>query len=846
MALTSAQIAEQKKQVEELIAGSDVGFAKALFFGKFKGELLFPYPALSGEQAAAAGAKAAQVLDYSLNHIDSAKIDREARIPDDVIAGLAKLDVYRLTIPTEYGGLGFNQQMYLKTMEVLGGHDSSVAVFVNAHHSIGARALLLFGSPDQQAKWLPGLLDGSKLCAFALTEPEAGSDAGNVQTMASPVDGGYVLNGTKHYITNGGIADVLTVMARTPAPTPEKADATKVTAFLVTPQMPGFEVVEARAEKCGIRGTATGKLRFTNMFVPKENILGPVGKGLKVALTVLDFGRTTFGASCTGHAKACLKAMVEHAKRRVQFQQPLAEFQLVQKKIAFAAAHTFAMEAATTQCAAFIDRGFEDYMLETAILKVFATEHLWTIVNDTMQVWGGKSYFCDQPLERWMRDARINTIGEGANDVLKAFVAVVGCRGPGEHLKNLRDDMLGGRWSLRRLGAALGVGASLVVPWATTGTPEVPVKTESLRGESWALGKLVREFGLKLPHVFMDLKDESRFVQAQLVHERIADIAIDLYVSSCVLARLDSMAQHAAGNGKVATDPFEDAVAGKFFLKMAFRRIKERFAALDDHDDPACLDAAKSALAKWWSRLLYHQRNTAPEILHDCAASGPVLASVPRRGRGPRRQPRRRHRDEPGHDQGRTLRGEGPDHGEELPRIRGRQTLRRADLPPRDRGLHDPRRRHGAGRQEGEEDQGPHQERGVEWVVEPPQHDRDGAARARRRRREGGRQRHQPVLHQHRGQHEAGQEAGSARRRLLRLRSRDRRHGRGGQDRQGEEEAHGRSDGHSERPGGRCRDQVHPQGREEVTCWPAARRSSFHRRLRHNGPAVSPCAPSRN
>ena len=599
MALTAAQVAEQKKQVEELIAGSDVGFAKALFFGKFKSDLLFPYPTLPAQESARADAQAAKVRDYADRHIDHMKIDRDARIPDEVIKGLAALDVYRLTIPTEFGGLGFNQQMYLKTMEVLGGHDSSVAVFVNAHHSIGCRALLLFGTKEQQEKWLPGLLDGSKLCAFALTEPEAGSDAGNVQTTAKPTDDGqaYIFNGVKQYITNGAIADVLTVMARTPAPTAEKPNATKITAFLVTPDLPGFEVVEARAEKCGIRGTATSKLRFTNMRVPKENVLGPVGKGLKVALTVLDFGRTTFGASCTGHAKACLKAMIEHAKTRVQFQQPLAEFQMVQKKVAFAAAHTFAMEAATLQCAAFIDRGFEDYMLETAILKIFATEHLWTIVNDTIQVWGGKAYFCDQPLERWMRDSRINTIGEGANDVLKAFVAVVGCRGPGEYLKGLRDDVMGGRWSLRKLGAAIGVGASLAAPWLTTSTPDVPVHSPDLRDDAHTLGKLVREFGLKLPHVFMGLKDEAKFVQAQLVHERLADIAIDLYVGSCVLSRLDHLMSKAGSNGK-PDDPFADVSAGRYFLKLAFRRIQERFAALDDNDDASCLDAAKSMLAK--------------------------------------------------------------------------------------------------------------------------------------------------------------------------------------------------------------------------------------------------------
>src|SRR5436190_22995195 len=276
MALTAQQIAEQKKDVEELIAGPDVGFAKALFYGRFKGELLYPYPTLPADKQAAAEEMVAKVKAFADAHIDHMQIDRDAKIPDSVVKGLADIGMYKVTIPTEFGGLGFGQQQYLKTMEVLGGHDASVAVFVNAHHSIGARALVLFGTKEQQARWLPGLLDGSKLCAFALTEKEAGSDAGNVQTTASPTDDGtaYILNGTKHYITNGGIADILTVMARTPHPTPEKPDATKVTAFLVTPDMPGFEVIEKRADKVGIRGTATGKMRFNNMRVPKENILG--------------------------------------------------------------------------------------------------------------------------------------------------------------------------------------------------------------------------------------------------------------------------------------------------------------------------------------------------------------------------------------------------------------------------------------------------------------------------------------------------------------------------------------------------------------------------------------------
>ena len=592
MALSATQIADQKKQVEELLGAVDkLGFAKSLFFGKIRADLMFPYPTLPPDQRAIADVAAAKVRAFADAHIDAAAIDRESRIPDSVIDGLAQLDVYRMTLPTEFGGLGFNQQQYLKVMEILGGHCASTAVFVNAHHSIGCRALVLFGTKEQQAKWLPGLLDGSKLCAFALTEPEAGSDAGNVQTTATPTDDGtaYVLNGTKHYITNGGIAHVLTVMARTP----DGNGGSKVSAFLVTPDLLGFEVLEARAAKCGIRGTATGKIRFTNMRVPKENVLGPLGRGLQEALTVLNFGRTTFGATCTGHAKVCLNAMSKHAKSRKQFQQTLSEFELVKKKIAFAAAHAFAMEATTAQCAALIDRGADDYMLETAILKVFATEHLWTIVNDTLQVYGGKGYFCDQPVERWMRDARINTIGEGANDVLKAFIAVVGCRAPGEYLKNLRDDLTHGRWSLGKIGAVIGVGTKLVLPWAST--PTVPVRAKELEADAKRLAHWVKDFGLELPHVFLRLKDEETFVQSQLIHERIADITVDLYVASCVLSRLDYLIANPSD------DRFAAIASGRYFLKIAFRRIATQFAALRDHDDAACVAAADAFLRNSFS-----------------------------------------------------------------------------------------------------------------------------------------------------------------------------------------------------------------------------------------------------
>ena len=260
-------------------------------------------------------------------------------------------------------------------MEVIGGHCASTAVFVNAHHSIGIRALLLFGTDEQKQRWLPDLVSGKKLAAFALTEPEAGSDAANVQTTATPSARrqDFVLNGAEalhHQRRHRRRADRDGPHAR-----PRQRARRKVTAFLVTPDMPGFEVVEARMPKCGIRGTATARLAFHDMFVPAENILGPLGKGLRVALTVLDFGRTTFGASCTGAAKTCLagRDRPRQAARAVQADR-WASSSWSRRRSPTWPPTPSPWRRRPPQCAAFIDRGAEDYMLETAMLKVFSTD----------------------------------------------------------------------------------------------------------------------------------------------------------------------------------------------------------------------------------------------------------------------------------------------------------------------------------------------------------------------------------------------------------------------------------------------------------------------------------------
>jgi alkylation response protein AidB-like acyl-CoA dehydrogenase len=588
MTLTEQQIEQQRKEAEDLLFSGPqtLGFAKGLFFGHFNAPLLFPYPQLSREQAAAGVHAETEVRNYLDTHVDAAAIDRNAAIPPDVVAGLGRIGVLGMTAPKEYGGRAFSQLAYTHIMEMIGGHCAGTAVFVNAHHSIGIRALLLFGTKEQKDRWLPPLVSGEKLAAFALTEEEAGSDASNVQTTAVPTpDGkGYVLNGTKRWITNGGIAQVLTVMARTPGAGTDKKK--EITAFLVTPDMPGFEVVEARMEKVGIRGTATGRLAFKDMVVPAENILGAVGKGLRVALTVLDFGRTTFGASCTGVAKKCLQLAVAHAKKRVQFQQTLSEFELVKKKIAYMAAHAFAMEATTAECAGFIDRGFEDYMLETAMLKVWSTDALWTIVNDALQIYGGKGYFCDEPLERMMRDARINMIGEGANDVLRAFIAMVGIKPVADQLLNVKNSV---NLSIKGMGTLLNFGGKQIKDRLIR--PEVPILNHVLDSYAKELGSRVREFGLAIQGALFKYREKILF--KQYVQERLADAACELYASSCTLSRLDHLL--AVGNGSPA-ELARDVAAGKYFLTLSSRRIKQSLAALKDNDDDATTETADAVL----------------------------------------------------------------------------------------------------------------------------------------------------------------------------------------------------------------------------------------------------------
>jgi len=323
--------------------------------------------------------------------------------------------------------------------------------------------------------------------------------------------------------------------------------------------------------------------------VPKENILGPPGKGLKIALTVLDFGRTTFGACCTGAAKTCLQLAIGHAKTRKQFNKTLSEFDLVKKKIARMAADAYAMDAMTTITASLIDRGLEDYMIETAMLKVFTTERLWECVNEAFQIHGGSAYFVDLPLERMLRDARINQIGEGSNEVLTSFIALVGMRGPGMEFKEIYDTMM--KPSRDRVSKAWAAGMNRL--GAAIRVPDVPVRSEELRAQARQLGRLIWRFNFAVNRALITYREP--ILDMQLVQERIAGAAMDLFASTCVVSRLDAEVQLARRNGDSAAP---DHSAADLFLCQSFRRIRRFLGGLTDNDDKSLLAAANSVLGK--------------------------------------------------------------------------------------------------------------------------------------------------------------------------------------------------------------------------------------------------------
>lgn len=583
---TKSELAEQQIRMAEemLFSGKRLpSFVKGLFFGLIDAERLFPFPHPEAEEHARAEILVSELKTFCDAHLDPAAIDRNAEIPKEVIDGLGRLGVFGCTVPKEYGGEGLTQHTYCRLVEELSRRCGATALFTNVQQSIGLKSLLLFGTEKQKKRWLPPLSKAEVYAAFALTEPNAGSDAAGVQTRAvhDPDRNIYVINGEKQWITNGSIAQMLTVMAQTEVDTP-RGKEDRITAFLVTPDMPGFRVTTRALEKVGHRGSITAKLAFENMEVPAENIIGPKGSGLRVALTVLDFGRTTFGAMCTGSAKELVERAIAHAQTREQFGRPIAGFELVKEKIATMSALVYAMESVTYLTAGLLDKGEEDFMLETAMIKVFTSEAQWRIQFDTMQILGGRSLFTDAPYERMMRDARLNMIGEGSNDVLRVFMAAVGLRDVGMQLKDVQD---AAKNPLTGMGAILGFGKKSLEK--VLHNPAVPVDAPELAGEGAQLAASVRKFGLTNQKLLMRYREG--IVEKQMVLNRLSTAAMALYTVSAVLSRMDTaLADRKGQTGSLETD----VVRGKLYCKMAFADFDQAMTGLQDNFDDDIVDVA--------------------------------------------------------------------------------------------------------------------------------------------------------------------------------------------------------------------------------------------------------------
>lgn len=410
-------------------------FAGQLFMGSFQPHLLFPFPVQSLNDKIIGDHLVEEVCLFLKKNLDPERVDATQTIPADVINGLSEMGLFAMKVPKEYNGLGLSQVNYNRVMIAISSYCGSTAVLLSAHQSIGVpQPLKMFGTKEQKEKYLPLFRQG-KISAFALTEPEVGSDPGKMETTATLTDDGksYLLNGVKLWCTNGLIADVLVVMAQTEAKTASNGQQIKqITAFIVEKEMPGIEI-KHRCDFMGIRGIQNGVIKFTDVKVPLENIILGKGKGLKLALATLNIGRLTLPAAATGMSKYCLAVAREWGNERVQWGLPIGKHEAGSKKIAFIASSTFAMEAVTYLTSHMADDPKLDIRIEAAMAKLFCSELSWKVIDETMQFRGGRGYEKASslkargekgyPIERMMRDTRINRIIEGTTDIMKLFLA---------------------------------------------------------------------------------------------------------------------------------------------------------------------------------------------------------------------------------------------------------------------------------------------------------------------------------------------------------------------------------------------------------------------------------------
>jgi alkylation response protein AidB-like acyl-CoA dehydrogenase len=516
-------------------------------------------------------------------HEDFKRWDREAHQPEEFIRALGELGLFGLIIPEAFGGLELSNAAYARVLAQTSSHDSSVSLTIGAHSSIGMKGVLLFGTPEQKARYLPQLASGEMIAAFCLTEAGAGSDAASVRTAAKRnADGSWTLNGEKIWITNGGIANLYTVFARTD--TPEG----KMSAFLVEAAWPGVSH-GPHEDKMGIRASSTTTVAFNEVRVPAENLLGEIGKGFKTAMSILNNGRTGLGGGAVGGMKSLIKLAVAQAQQRRQFGKDIAQYGLVREKIAQMTVDCFAAESTVWMVAHYIDEGCEDYSVEAAISKVFASEAMQRAAYEGLQIAGGNGFMREFRYEQIVRDARILPIFEGTNEILRLYIALSALKGVGASLAELRTavntvfnepikgfGVLSG-YAERRFTHATGIGRDRIVSRL-----EPPLRALAAVYERYA-NELARVADEALRTLGKAVADD------QHLQKRIADLMIDLFVGLCVISRADAIAKSdAASAGQVY------AIASTF-TRQARRRMNRNIRGMTANEDRA-IDTLASAI----------------------------------------------------------------------------------------------------------------------------------------------------------------------------------------------------------------------------------------------------------
>jgi alkylation response protein AidB-like acyl-CoA dehydrogenase len=568
-------------------------FVRELFEGNFRLDLVHPFPQPDPTDLALAKPFMEKLERFMRERVDSDKIDREGKIPPEIVKGLGEIGAFGIKIPTEYGGLGLSQYSYTHAVGLVTSQDGNLTALLSAAQSIGVPTpLKLFGTPDQKKKYLPRLARGA-VSAFALTENHVGSDPAALSTTAtlSPDGRHYILNGEKLWCTNGTIAELMVVMART--------GPKRITAFIVETDWPGVEVVQ-RLHFMGLKALENGIIRFTNVKVPVENVLWGEGKGLKLALITLNTGRLTLPASAVAGAKRALEIVRRWAAERVQWGQPIGKHDAIAQKIGRMAADIFAMEAVSDLASLMADRGNTDIRLEAAMAKMWNTEVGWRIVDDTLQIKGGRGYETADSLrsrgerpdavERMMRDYRINLIFEGSSEIMRLFIAR---EAVDTHLK-LAGDLIDPKapigkkiQALLRSGAyyaywypKLWLGPGLIPQYSEFGALATHVRfaARSSRRLARTLFHCMVRFGPKL---------EKR----QAVLGRLVEIGAELLAITAACSRALALAKRGGGEEGRGAIQLAD-----LFSRQARRRVEEKFAAVFDNDDVRTYEVAQQVL----------------------------------------------------------------------------------------------------------------------------------------------------------------------------------------------------------------------------------------------------------